>query len=226
MTGMTGTDCTVIFHLINTQTQTRSQGEHKEVQIAGVAQPPLILLHTCFNMPIKKWTLLRPRPVPIPYIPCWVPPSHLLHQAPLLGIISTYTVTITNSLDPLVQFTTAANFLGSYLRPNFSFCTCNRLGFLNEKSELTHLNLPYCERSELLICKVHQFGLGCIKNCAHCDQSENHFGTSLYHFGVVIFGTSLILYSVILWSISARRMYVLFIGVFVFGTSLFHFGTA
>ena len=22
-----------------------------------------------------------------------------------------------------------------------------------------------CERSELLICKVHQFGLGCIKNC-------------------------------------------------------------
>ena len=29
---------------------------------------------------------------------------------------------------------------------------------------------PYihiCERSELLICQVHQFGLGCIKNCAH-----------------------------------------------------------
>ena len=26
--------------------------------------------------------------------------------------------------------------------------------------------ISYCERSELLICKVHQFGLGCIKNCA------------------------------------------------------------
>ena len=25
----------------------------------------------------------------------------------------------------------------------------------------------YCERSELLIWQVHQFGLGCIKNCAH-----------------------------------------------------------
>ena len=25
----------------------------------------------------------------------------------------------------------------------------------------------FCERSELLICKVHQLGLGRIKNCAH-----------------------------------------------------------
>ena len=25
----------------------------------------------------------------------------------------------------------------------------------------------YCERSELLICQVHQFELGCIKKCAH-----------------------------------------------------------
>ena len=25
----------------------------------------------------------------------------------------------------------------------------------------------YCERSELLIWQVHQFRLGCIKNCAH-----------------------------------------------------------
>ena len=25
----------------------------------------------------------------------------------------------------------------------------------------------YGERSEFLICKVHQLGLGCIKNCAH-----------------------------------------------------------
>ena len=25
----------------------------------------------------------------------------------------------------------------------------------------------FCERSELLIWQVHQFGLGCIKNCAH-----------------------------------------------------------
>ena len=33
----------------------------------------------------------------------------------------------------------------------------------------------------------------------HFDQSEYHFGTSLIHFGVVIFGTSFILYSVILY---------------------------
>ena len=50
----------------------------------------------------------------------------------------------------------------------------------------------YCERNELLICKMHQFGLGCIKNL-HVDQSER---------GVC--------------SISARRMF-LFVAV-VFGT--------
>ena len=73
----------------------------------------------------------------------------------------------------------------------------------------------YCERSELLIRKVHQSGLGCIKNCARIDQPEYHFGTSLIHFGVVIFGTSLILYSVIILSISVQRMYVLFRGLYI-----------
>ena len=33
----------------------------------------------------------------------------------------------------------------------------------------------------------------------HFDQSEYHFGTSLIHFGVVIFRTYFILYSVILY---------------------------
>ena len=57
---------------------------------------------------------------------------------------------------------------------------------------------------------MHQFGLGCIKN-VHVDQSEYHFGTSLIHFGVVIFGNSLIHFG---------TAYVLF-RVVIFGTVLF-----
>ena len=54
-----------------------------------------------------------------------------------------------------------------------------------------------------------------VSKTVHIDQSEYHSGTSLYHFGVVIFGTSLILYLVILEFISARRMYVLFKGLYI-----------
>ena len=49
----------------------------------------------------------------------------------------------------------------------------------------------------------------------HVDQSECHSGTSLIHFGVVIFSTSL--YSVIILSISERRMS--YSGAVIFGTS-------
>ena len=57
--------------------------------------------------------------------------------------------------------------------------------------------LFYCERNELLICKVNNLGSG-VSKTVHVDQSQHYFGTSLIHFEVVIFGTSLILYSVIL----------------------------
>ena len=69
-----------------------------------------------------------------------------------------------------------------------------RLDFMYEEKH-------YYERSELLICKVHQFGLNLgsgLSKTVHVNQSEYHFGTSLIHFGVVIFGDSLVLYSVIL----------------------------
>ena len=62
---------------------------------------------------------------------------------------------------------------------------------------IAYVTVYYCERGELLICKVHQFGFGCVSKTVDVDQSEYHFGTSLIHFGVVIFSTSLILYSVI-----------------------------
>ena len=62
-----------------------------------------------------------------------------------------------------------------------------------------------CERSELLICKVHQFGLGCIKNCAHWpiripfrDFFVSFWGGQIRYFFNLIFGNSLF--------ISARRM--------------------
>ena len=45
-----------------------------------------------------------------------------------------------------------------------------------------------CERSELLICKVHQFGLGCIKNCASWPFRIGR----MFHSGIVTDGTSLI----------------------------------
>ena len=55
-----------------------------------------------------------------------------------------------------------------------------------------------CERSELLICKVHQFGLECIKHCAR-RQIRIPFRDFFDHFGIVIFGIFFsILYSVIL----------------------------
>ena len=79
------------------------------------------------------------------------------------------------------------------------FTTALSLGCFVLPSLLPFYSIVYCERNELLICKVHQFGLGCIKKCVHANQSEYHFGTSLIHFGVVIFGNSMILYSLLLY---------------------------
>ena len=84
-------------------------------------------------------------------------------------------------------------------KPPTYFATALSLGCFVLPSLLPFYSIVYCERNELLICKVHQFGLGCIKNCAHANQSEYHFGTSLIHFGVVIFGNFMILYSVLLY---------------------------
>ena len=75
----------------------------------------------------------------------------------------------------------------------------------------------YCERSELLICKMHQFGLGCIKNCARLpiripfrDFFVSFRGGQVRYFFDIIFGNSLF--------IPARRMF--YSGVDVFGSSL------
>ena len=54
----------------------------------------------------------------------------------------------------------------------------------------------YCERSELLIWQVHQFGLGCIKNCAHRPIRIPFRDFFVSSRRKSIFGTSLILYSV------------------------------
>ena len=73
-----------------------------------------------------------------------------------------------------------------------------------------------CERSELLICKVHQFGLGCIKNCARRpirkpfrDFFYPFRGRYIRYFFNLIFGNSLM----------TRRMS--YLGVVIFGTVLF-----
>ena len=72
----------------------------------------------------------------------------------------------------------------------------------NFEHRVLHIERINCERSELLIWQVHQFGLGCIKT-VHIDQSEYHFGTSLYPLGVdniryffdLIFGKGFIYFS-------------------------------
>ena len=84
-------------------------------------------------------------------------------------------------------------------KPPTYFTTALSLGCFVLPSLPPFYSIVYCERNELLICKVHQFGLGCVKNCVHANQSEYHFRTSLIHFGVVIFGNSMILYSVLLY---------------------------
>ena len=84
-------------------------------------------------------------------------------------------------------------------KPPTYFTTALSLGCFVLPSLLPFYSIVYCERNELLICKVHQFGLGCIKKCVHANQSEYHFGTSLIHFGVVIFGNSMILHSLLLY---------------------------
>ena len=38
-----------------------------------------------------------------------------------------------------------------------------------------------------------------VSKTVHVDQSEYHFGTSLIHSGVVIFGNSMVLHSVLLY---------------------------
>ena len=89
-------------------------------------------------------------------------------------------------------------------KPPTYFTTALSFGCFVLPSLLPFYSIVYCERNELLICKVHQVGLGCIKNCVHANQSEYHFGTSLIHFGVVI----IILYSVLLYPFRHSVCYI------------------
>ena len=61
---------------------------------------------------------------------------------------------------------------GQELRVSLEFLSLTVLRFVvahrrpPDYATCTYSPHIHCERSELLICKVDQFGLGCIKNCA------------------------------------------------------------